>query len=241
LVHSGDAILLHPLRPLVDEMLEGELDALLLTDGHAGRALQLVAAGSELALFEEALAGAHLFGPRMLEVAAGVEGSTPNAGPAALAAALSQAGGRVETRLVDGSWTYKGTVDQMLEANRMVLDELRGDRFERRIDGVRIEGRVSIHPSVILERTTVRGPAVIGRGAVLRDAFAGPYSAIGENVTIESAEIEHSIVLAGATIRRPGRRLEASLVGAGARVARDFELCSSLRLRVGERTEVRLA
>ena len=48
-----------------------------------------------------------------------------------------------------------------------------------------------------LERTTVRGPAVIGAGARLADAYIGPYTAIGDDVTIEHAELEHSIVLSG--------------------------------------------
>ncbi len=241
LVHSGNAILLHPLGPLVTELIAGRADALLLTSGQAVRPLHLLNGGANPAAFGEAPAGAHLFGPRMLEIASAARAPSVSSGPVGLAAALSRAGGRVETRAVEGSWTYTGTIDQVLEANRMVLDELRGDRLGSRSDDVRIEGRVSLHPSACLERTTVRGPAVIGRGAVLRDAFVGPYSAIGDDVVIDGAEIEHSIVLAGATIRHPGRRLEASLVGEGATVARDFALSSSLRLRVGERTEVRLA
>ena len=61
-----------------------------------------------------------------------------------------------------------------------------------------------------LERATVRGPAVIGAGAVIRDAYIGPYTAIGEDVTIERAELEHSIVLSGSTIRDLDARIEAS-------------------------------
>ena len=36
-----------------------------------------------------------------------------------------------------------------------------------------------------LERSTVRGPTIIGAGARIVDAYVGPYSAIDEDVTIE--------------------------------------------------------
>ena len=236
LVHSGDAILLQPLAPFVREIADGA-DALLLSHDESRHDAQPLGDGAEPALGKHTLAGAHFFGARTLELAGHAGGDLRG-----FAAALTQAGGRVATRHVECSWTYKGTVDHVLEANRMVLDELRGDRVDSGSwDQVRLEGRVSVHPSARLERTTVRGPAVIGAGALLRDAFIGPYSAIGANVVIEGAEVEHSIVLEGATIRRPGQRLESSLVGQGAKVTRDFDLSSSLRVRVGERTEIRLA
>jgi glucose-1-phosphate thymidylyltransferase len=87
----------------------------------------------------------------------------------------------------------------------------------------------------------VRGPAVIAAGAHLRQAYVGPYTSIGEDVLIEGAEIEHSIILAGASITHLGGRLEASVVGPRARVFRDFRLPKAMRLNIGEGAEVSLA
>jgi glucose-1-phosphate thymidylyltransferase len=240
LVHAGDAVVLEPLRSLVSQFAGGAADALLLTSD-AQRALCAVDGHSAPSVEAGALAGAQLFGPEAVRLAAATVAPAPEYTPGALATRLAEAGGRIETRYVRGSWTYPGTIDGVLEANLMVLDAIAGERLVPAHPDVRIEGRVAMHPSACLERTTIRGPAVIGRGAVLRDSFVGPYSAIGEDTLIEGAEIEYSIVLAGATIRHPGGRLEASLVGEGATVARDFALPASLRLRVGERAEVRLA
>ena len=64
-----------------------------------------------------------------------------------------------------------------------------------------------------LERATVRGPAIVGRGSRITDPYIGPYTAIGDDVTIEKAEIEHSIVLSGSSIRDLEYRIEASLIG----------------------------
>jgi len=242
LVHSGDSIVLTPLRPAVEEFIAGSADVRLLTsDGgsHRRSSLRPVVNGVAPLGSDDVLAGAHLFGPMSLELA--MEQSSGDPGPAVLARAVARAGGCVETRSVADSWTYGGTIDDILEANRMVLDGLAGDRRPRTRPDSLIEGRVTLHPSAVVERTTIRGPAVIGPGAVLRDAFVGPYTALGPDVMLEGVEIEHSIVLAGATIRHPGRRLESSLVGEGAIVSRSFGLPSALRVRVGERSEVRLA
>ena len=123
----------------------------------------------------------------------------------------------------------------------MVLDEIETDVAGCDLSQARIEGRVHIHPTAVVERTTVRGPAVIGPRAVLQDSFVGPYSAVGKGVRLEGAELEHSIVLDNAVIRHIGQRLEDSLVGTGATVTRDFAFPSGLRLRVGRRSEVLLA
>ena len=83
-----------------------------------------------------------------------------------------------------GWWKDTGQVQDMLEANRLILDDL-----EERMDGEliesRVEGRVAIEAGARLERATVRGPAIIGAGAQITDAYIGPYTAIGEDVTIE--------------------------------------------------------
>jgi glucose-1-phosphate thymidylyltransferase len=60
-------------------------------------------------------------------------------------------------------------------------------------------------------------------------------------VILEGAEVEHSIVLAGATIRHVGRRLEGSLIGRDVRIRHDFALPRGLRLTVGDRAEISVA
>ncbi len=72
----------------------------------------------------------------------------------------------------------------MLEANRLVLEEV-----ETRIDGEvdeasRVEGRVVVEAGADLSGSVVRGPAVIGAGARIEDAYVGPYTSIGEDVRI---------------------------------------------------------
>jgi glucose-1-phosphate thymidylyltransferase len=156
-------------------------------------------------------------------------------------AALAEAGVKVAGQAVDGCWCYAPDLDHLLEANRMILDELPHIPPDTGPESVRVEGRVAIHPTAKLERTTIRGPAVIGGGAEVLDTFIGPYTSIGADARLEGAEIEHSIVLEGASIHHVGQRIEASLIGAQAEITRDFGMPAALRLRVGRESTVRLA
>src|SRR3954468_11302825 len=96
-------------------------------------------------------------------------------------------GRRVEPHVVRGWWKDTGRLEDMLEANRLVLDTL-----VTRLDGELVDsqggGGVVVERGARLERCTVRGPAVIGAGARLADCYIGPYTAIGEDCRIERAE-----------------------------------------------------
>ena len=84
----------------------------------------------------------------------------------------------------------------------------------------------------------MRGPAVIGPGARLHSAYVGPFTSIAADVLIEGAEIENSIVLAGASVAHLNTRIEGSIIGPGARVFRDFRLPRAMRLNIGQGAEL---
>jgi len=90
----------------------------------------------------------------------------------------------------------------------------------------------------VVERTTIRGPAVIGAGARVTDAYIGPYTAIGEDCVIENAEVEHSILLEGSTVRGLDGRMESSLLGRGVHISRDDRQPRAYRFMVGDNSEI---
>ena len=144
---------------------------------------------------------------------------------------------RVEPHIVVGWWKDTGRLDDMLEANRLVLD-----RVDARVQGELVDsscdGRVVVEPGARLERCTVRGPAVIGAGARLVDCYVGPYTAIGENCTIERAEVEHSILLAGSSVTGLEGRMESSLLGRNVRIGRGAGQPRAYRFMVGDNSEI---
>jgi glucose-1-phosphate thymidylyltransferase len=185
-----------------------------------------------------ALVGVYMFTPAIFEAARAIEPSWRNELEITDAIQwLIEHGLRVDPHIVRGWWKDTGQVQDMLDANRLILDDLDESIGGELIDS-RVEGRVVIEPGVVLERATVRGPAIIGAGSVIRDAYIGPYSAIGEGVTIERAEIEYSIVLSGSSVRDLEGRIEASLIGRNVAIRRSPALPKAYRFVVGDNAEI---
>jgi glucose-1-phosphate thymidylyltransferase len=146
-------------------------------------------------------------------------------------------GRRVEPHIVRGWWKDTGRLDDMLEANRLVLDTIHA-RVEGELVDSQVEGRVVIEAGARLERCTVRGPAVIGAGARLTDCYVGPYTAVGEDCEISAAEVEHSILLAGSSVRDLDGRMESSLLGRNVKIARGARQPRAYRFMVGDNSEI---
>jgi glucose-1-phosphate thymidylyltransferase len=144
---------------------------------------------------------------------------------------------RVESHIVRGWWKDTGQLADMLEANRLILDTIE-PRCDGELTETQLDGRVIVEAGARLERSTVRGPAIIGAGAQLIDAYVGPYTAVGERCTIERAEVEHSILLADCSVHDLDVRIEESLLGRNVRVRRDSRQPRAYRLMVGDNSEI---
>jgi hypothetical protein len=139
-----------------------------------------------------------------------------------------------------GSWLKIEDAESLLEANHIHLDLLAaGGRaaFAQRAD---VQGAVLVDETATLEWATVRGPAIIGPGAFVADSHIGPYTSIGENAVIESAEIDGCIVCSNAIVRELRSRLQDSVIGSGAVVTQEPQAASALRLTVGEDARISL-
>jgi glucose-1-phosphate thymidylyltransferase len=150
---------------------------------------------------------------------------------------LVDSGLRVDSHVVHGWWKDTGQVQDMLEANRLILDEVAEHHGGEETEA-RVEGRVYVSEGAIVEHSTIRGPAIIGRGARISGSYVGPYTAIGDDVVIESSEIEHSIVLAGSSIRDLPGRVEASLIGRSVSISRTQALPRVFRFVVGDGSDI---
>ena len=226
---APDALIL--LTPVPDPEHYGVAE---LTDGQVSRLVEKPAQPQT----DLALVGVYMFTSAIFEAARAIEPSAR--GELEITDAIQglvDGGSRVDPHIVHGWWKDTGQVGDMLEANRLILDDI-----EERLDGElvdsRVEGRVAIDAGARVERTTVRGPAIIGAGAHLIDAYIGPYTAIGEGVTIDGAELEHSIVLAGSTVRDLEYRIEASLIGRDVTIGRGPALPKAYRFVVGDSSEI---
>jgi glucose-1-phosphate thymidylyltransferase len=248
-MYLGDNLLRDGIDDLVTAFREHEPDALILLTKvpdpwHYGVAE--LNGGSVVRLVEKpkdppsdmALVGVYMFTDQILEAARAIKPS--GRGELEITDAIQHlidGGKKVESHTVTGWWKDTGQLADMLEANRLVLEDL-----ERRLDGelsdTTVEGRVAIEAGATVERSVVRGPTIIGAGARIADSYVGPYTSVGADVEIIGSEVEHSILLAGASVQNLETRIEASLLGRGVKLRRGEGPPKTLQMIVGDRSEI---
>ncbi len=138
----------------------------------------------------------------------------------------------------EGWWIDTGKKDDMLEANRLVLEEM-----EPSVQGYvdrdsQLIGKVIIEPGAEIINSTIRGPAIIGEHTRIVNAYVGPFTSIYHHCHIEECEIEHSIVLEYCTIRGLPHRLEDSLIGRNVEIGRSPLRPKAYRLMLGDNSSV---
>ncbi len=153
---------------------------------------------------------------------------------------LIDEGRDVRPHLVTGYWKDTGRLEDMLECNRKVLESIEPQMLGSVDAGSQLIGRVVVEPGAVIERSTVRGPAIIGRDSVVRDSYVGPFTSIYFGCLLEDTEIEHSIVLEESTIRGVGR-IEDSLIGKQVEVVPSSALPRAHRLMLGDHSRVSIA
>jgi len=147
-------------------------------------------------------------------------------------------GKSVHPHIVSGWWKDTGKVEDMLEANRIILDTFEPRGLETVDGGSRVEGKVVIEPGARIYASTVRGPAIIGAGAEIRAAFVGPYTSVGPGCRIERCEIENSIVLEGSSLEEIRGRIADSLIGKNVRIHPGAERPRVHRFLVSDNSEI---
>ena len=186
-----------------------------------------------------ALVGVYMFGPEIFDSVKTIKPSFRNELEITDAIQdLIDRGLRVTPHLVDGWWKDTGKLEDMLEANRLILETL-SSRVEGSVDAhSRIEGTVVVEKGAVVEHSVIRGPAIIGPGARIINGYVGPFTSIGRDVEISRSEIEHSIVLEGSLIHDLETRVADSLIGRGVKIHREPLKPVAHRFMLGDNSEV---
>jgi glucose-1-phosphate thymidylyltransferase len=137
---------------------------------------------------------------------------------------------------VEGWWKDTGKPEDILEANRLILDGIQ-TKNEGTAENSRIIGRVIIEKGVEIKDSIVKGPSLIGRDCIIRNSYTGPYTSIGNECAIENTEIEDSIVMEKSEIIGGGRIIE-SLIGKEVKIKRKADLPNGRKLIVGDNSEI---
>lgn len=153
---------------------------------------------------------------------------------------LIDEGLRVRSEVVDGYWKDLGELDALLDGNSLML-EAQNYRIDGSVDKESIvDDRVVVEAGASVVRSTVRGPAIIGRNTQIVDSYVGPFTSIAADCQVTESEIEHSMVLEGTSIHGSGR-IHDSLIGRYADVSRSQRRPKASRLMIGDHSRVDLA
>jgi glucose-1-phosphate thymidylyltransferase len=233
--HRPDALIL--LTPVPDPQNYGVAELVSAAPGQTPRVVRLVEKPAEPPS-DLALVGVYMFTSGVHAAAKGIRPS--GRGELEITDAIQSlldAGHPVEPHIVRGWWKDAGRLEDLLEANRLILDGLI-PALEGELLASQVEGRVVIDAGALVERSTVRGPAVIGAGAKLSDCYIGPYTAIGEQCELKNAEVEHSILLTGSSVCDLDGRIESSLLGRNVTVRRGERQPRAYRFMVGDNSDI---
>ena len=146
---------------------------------------------------------------------------------------------KVKSVFVKGWWKDTGKPEDIIHANRLVLDEIEETRNFGILKNSKINGRVVIEKDAVIENSLIKGPAIIGKNSRIMDSYIGPYTSIGENCEVKDSEIEDSVVMEGTNIKGIKRIVE-SLIGRGAKVTENDSLPKGHRLVIGDNSQVKI-
>jgi glucose-1-phosphate thymidylyltransferase len=252
-MYLGDNLIANGITTFVDEFRAGGCNAQILL-AHVPNASQfgvaeLAADGTVKRLVEKpkepvsdlALVGVYLFDREVFKAVNAIEPSAR--GELEITDAIQwlvDNGYTVRPHVITGWWKDTGKLEDMLEANRIMLDLIENEILGACDQDTQLHGRVRVGEGTTLVNSVVRGPAVIGAGCEIRDAYIGPYSSIHDGCAVIGSEVEHSILLPGARVENIGRRLADSLMGCNSVVRKAEGVPAATRVMLGDKSEVEI-
>jgi glucose-1-phosphate thymidylyltransferase len=252
-MYLGDNLIPDGISDLVQEFASSDCDAQILLasvpNPSSFGVAELDAAGQVVRLEEKpakprsdlALVGVYMFNKTVFTAVHGIQPSARNELEITDAIQyLIDHGNAVKSHIIKGWWKDTGKLEDMLEANRIVLSGM-----ERRVDGAvdaasRLEGPVVIEAGARIENSVLRGPLIIGADTVVRSSYIGPFTSIDRKCVVQGSEIEHSIVLESSQILDIPTRIESSLMGRNVRVCLAEARPRAYRFMVGDNCELEI-
>ncbi len=249
-MYLGDNILKSGIRSLVEKFRNNQPNSLILLTRVPNPEMFGVAElkdGKVVNLVEKpksppsdlALVGVYMFDSHIFEAVNAIQPSWRNELEITDAIQyLVEKGYQVQSHLVTGWWKDTGKIEDILEANRLILENL-PPRIEGEVDrDSQLSGSVVLEPGAKLIRAVVRGPAILGSGTVIEDSYIGPFTAVQRGCRIIRTEIENSIVLEGSEIIDIPSRIDESLIGREVKIKKCSPRPAVYRFMVGDQSRI---
>jgi glucose-1-phosphate thymidylyltransferase len=153
---------------------------------------------------------------------------------------LIERGALVTGMRVEGWWKDTGRPADLLDANRLLLEQIESD-VQGEVTDSRITGRVVIPATARVTGSKIVGPVMLAEGVIIENAYIGPFTSIGRGSVVRNAEVEHSVVDAEAVIENLNTRLQDCLIGVRAQVRGGRRVPRTHKLTISDASLVELA
>ncbi|GAF75811.1 unnamed protein product, partial [marine sediment metagenome] len=149
-------------------------------------------------------------------------------------------GYKVGAEVIEGWWKDTGKPDDILEANRLILEDIERDVGGAKVvdEASQISGRVKIGKGSEIINSKILGPVIIGNKVKVVDSYIGPFTSLSNGVEIKKAEIEYSVVLENTKIENIKRRMQKCLIGKGVKIYHSKDLPRIYEFILGDHSKV---
>lgn len=255
LMYLGDNLILDNIEPFVNEFRKNEdLKASILlspVEDPSRFGVAVMNEGNIIKVVEKpkepisnlAIIGLYLFRNTIFE---GIENIKPSwRGELEITDAIEyliDKGYKVKGHVVYGWWKDTGKPEDLIEANRKILDD---NHFKIETNGIVdnstvLQGRVSIGENTEIINSVIRGPVVIGKNCMIKDSYIGPYTSVGDNAVIEDCEIENSILMSKVKLINLPYMIDSSLIGKNVQIVSNNKKPKAMKFVIGDMGKVEI-
>ncbi len=153
---------------------------------------------------------------------------------------LIDGGFRLDALVMDRYWIDTGKMDDILSANRIVLDTIthrcQGHTDERS----RVYEPVILEPGSKVINSVLRGPIAIGPGTEVIDSYIGPHTSIDRGCRIRGCRIENSVVMEDTTIEDVHWPIVQSMIGRSVYLKGSHGVGSGYSLTLGDHSRIEM-
>lgn len=253
LMYLGDNLLKNGVENYADKFIQGNYNAFVLltevdnpnqfgvAEVEGGRVVRVVEKPKE-PVSNLALIGVYFFDKNVHQAIKNIKPSAR--GELEITDAIQwmiDQGYKVRAEVIKGWWKDTGKPDDILEANRLILEDIEKDIKGAKVDEKsQISGRVKIGKGTEIVNSRIDGPVIIGEKAKVIDSYIGPFTSISERVEIRKSEIECSVILEESKLEYIKGRMQRCLIGKGVEIYHSKDLPRVYKLTLGDHSKVGL-
>ncbi|MFW6149395.1 MAG: glucose-1-phosphate thymidylyltransferase [Atribacterota bacterium] len=147
----------------------------------------------------------------------------------------------IEAEVIEGWWKDTGKPEDIIEANRLILEDIHRDLNEGKIDDKsKVFGRINLAKGVEITNSTILGPVIIGENVKIINSYVGPFTSLSNGVEVIDSEVEYSVIMANTHINSIKCRMQNCLIGKDVHIYRSSEMPRVHEFILADDSSVRL-